>query len=118
MKKRLTFYFNSIGILFFLLYFFYTISFSFIIGESKHLPLINGIGFVIFIVGLIIILSTSFLDTSQWHKFDILDEEIKKTRDRYEDNELFIKALKRVVVRKSITLEEIEEEKEKLKSKS
>ena len=71
------------------------------------------------LTGLAITLFVSMtLGELNFQKEEVLDEEIKKTNDRYNDNELFIKALKNVMFRKSISLDEVQTEHEKLKSKN
>jgi hypothetical protein len=55
------------------------------------------------------------LDFINWNYLKELNEAIKKNTDTYKENNLFIKALKNLVLKKEFPLEDIEKEIEKLK---
>jgi hypothetical protein len=78
---------------------------------SSLYPLFTALAIVTNVSALLL------LDFVDWHGLMNLEAHLKRTKDVYNRNERFIKALKNMIVEKEFPIEEIEKQAAELKSK-
>ena len=91
----------------------------FLIALSFGIAFYYDITFIFSFIAIFIIFCNVLLmfytDFIEWDKLENLNNYIKKANDTFNENELFIQALKTILLRKKIPLEDIKKQMDKLR---